>query len=196
MHLHFFYREADLKIGIFALFCNNVSPILTVSIDGDGKLIPDTGKAQFPYIMLLFVCTFTAILRVSLRFSAIPSLRPRSFVDGNKRMRRARFIFIKELIFIRPQVDSFLLVHLPPRFPFPRRLSSLPWFSFSSLTRFSCHENNSTERHSFSYAFPIRLLCCGSYDTRLLRNKIDYGYILDILNRTWCYTWCFNKFKF
>lgn len=40
------------------------------------------------------------------------------FIGGNKRMRRARFIFIKELIFIRPRVDSFLLVHLPLRFPF------------------------------------------------------------------------------
>jgi len=37
----------------------------------------------------------------------------------NKRMSaRARFIFIKELIFIYPRADSFLLVHLPPLFPF------------------------------------------------------------------------------
>lgn len=90
----------------------------------------------------------------------------------NKRMRRARFIFIKELIFIRPRVDSFLLVHLPPRLPFPpdgalsgftlifvfefdaflatrhttRRGKTWPFYTFFPDTAFLCSR---APRHSF-----------------------------------------------
>lgn len=104
-----------------------------------------------------------------------PSFLPRghrSFVGGNKRIRRARFIFIKELIFIHPRVDSFLLVHLPLRFPFsPSGPQVYLDFRFR-VWRVSRVIRLPTKRRSLPYAFPIRLLCSGSYDIRLLRSKI------------------------
>lgn len=120
-------------------------------------------------------------LYASLRFSIIPTLRPSSFVGGNKRMRRARFIFIKELIFIRSRVDSFLLVHLPPRFPFPPGGSQV-YLVFRCWVWRVSRVMRTTRRRDVHFS-DIRLLRSGSYDIRLLRNKIYCTYTLDILNK-------------
>jgi len=100
-------------------------------------------NARLPCIMP--VISFALSPRLSVRqpgtfFHFFPPVACRC----NKRMSaRTRFIFIKELIFIYPRADSFLLVHLPPLFPFSAGGSRRVYLDSRFWDwRVPCRENN------------------------------------------------------